>query len=50
VQAITVRDRDAGIAGLSLTDPPYPAADENDISVRLQVAGFTPWEFDWQGT
>jgi NADPH:quinone reductase-like Zn-dependent oxidoreductase len=43
MQAITVRDRDAGIAGLSLTELPYPAAAENDVSVRVHSAGFTPW-------
>jgi len=26
MQAITVSDRDAGVAGLSLTDLPYPQA------------------------
>jgi hypothetical protein len=44
MQAITVRDRDAGVAGLSLvTDLPYPAAAENDVIVRVHAAGFTPW-------
>jgi hypothetical protein len=43
MQALTVRDRDAGIAGLSLvTDLPYPAAAENDVIVRVHAAGFTP--------
>jgi hypothetical protein len=41
MQAITVRDRDAGIAGLSLTDPPYPAAAEDDV--RMRVHAVTPW-------
>jgi hypothetical protein len=39
MQAITVRDRDAGIGGLSLTDMPYPQAAENDVIVRVHAAG-----------
>jgi NADPH:quinone reductase-like Zn-dependent oxidoreductase len=50
MQAITVRDRDAGIAGLSLTDLPYPHAAENDVIVRVHAAGFTRGELDWPGT
>src|SRR6202020_2214628 len=47
MQAITVRDRDAGLAGLSLTDVPYPHAAENDVIVRVHAAGFTPGELEW---
>src|SRR5258705_5922917 len=50
MQAITVRDRDVGIAGLSLTDMPYPHAAENDVIVRVHSAGFTPGELDWPAT
>ncbi|MFD8718158.1 NADP-dependent oxidoreductase [Streptomyces sp. NPDC059629] len=50
MKAITVRDRDAGPAGLSLTDLPYPHAAENDVIVRVHAAGFTPGELDWPGT
>lgn len=50
MQAITVRDRDAGIAGLALTDMPYPHAAENDVIVRVHAAGFTPGELDWPAT
>ncbi|MFJ1990099.1 NADP-dependent oxidoreductase [Streptomyces asiaticus] len=50
MQAITVRDRDAGLAGLSLTDMPYPHAAENDVIVRVHAAGLTPGELDWPGT
>ena len=50
MQAITVRDRNAGIAGLSLTDLPYPHAAENDVIVRVHAAGFTTGELDWPGT
>jgi NADPH:quinone reductase-like Zn-dependent oxidoreductase len=47
MQAITVSDRDAGVAGLALTDLPYPEAADNDVIVRVHAAGFTPGELDW---
>ncbi|MFE6555329.1 NADP-dependent oxidoreductase [Streptomyces sp. NPDC057746] len=50
MQAITVRDRDAGFKGMSLTDMPYPHAAENDVIVQMHAAGFTPGELDWPGT
>jgi NADPH:quinone reductase-like Zn-dependent oxidoreductase len=50
MQAITVRDRDAGIGGLSLTDLPYPHAAENDVIVQVHAAGFTRGELDWPTT
>ncbi len=50
MQAITVRDRAAGIAGLTLTELPHPHAAENDVIVRVHAAGFTPGELDWPGT
>ncbi|GIF53465.1 NADPH:quinone reductase-like Zn-dependent oxidoreductase [Asanoa ferruginea] len=50
MRAITARDRAAGVAGLTLTDMPYPHAAENDVIVRVHAAGFTPGELDWPGT
>jgi NADPH:quinone reductase-like Zn-dependent oxidoreductase len=50
MQAIAVRDRDAGLAGLSLTDMPNPHAAQNDVIVRVHAAGFTPGELAWEGT
>src|SRR5512147_2864874 len=50
MRAITVRDRDAGVGGLTLTDMPYPHAAENDVIVRVHAAGFTPGELDWPAT
>lgn len=50
MHAITVRDRAAGIAGLTLTEVPHPHASENDVIVRVHAAGFTPGELDWPGT
>src|SRR5262245_54482428 len=50
MQAITVSDREAGVAGLSLTDLPYPVVSENDVVVRVHAAGFTRGELDWPDT
>jgi NADPH:quinone reductase-like Zn-dependent oxidoreductase len=50
MQAIVVRDRDAGLAGLSLTDLPDPHVAQNDVTVRVHAAGFTPGELAWTGT
>ena len=50
MRAIAVRDRTAGVRGLSLTDMPYPHAAENDVIVRVHAAGFTPGELDWPST
>jgi NADPH:quinone reductase-like Zn-dependent oxidoreductase len=50
MQAIAIRDRGAGLAGLSLADLPYPHAAENDVVVRVHAAGFTRGELAWEGT
>jgi NADPH:quinone reductase-like Zn-dependent oxidoreductase len=50
MQALTVSDRHAGLAGLALTTQPHPHAAENDVIVRVHAAGFTPGELDWPGT
>lgn len=50
VQAITVNDRNAGLAGMTLSEVPYPHMAENDAVVRVHTAGFTPGELDWPGT
>ena len=47
MQAIAIRDRDAGLAGLTLADLPYPHASENNVIVRVHAAGFTPGELGW---
>jgi NADPH:quinone reductase-like Zn-dependent oxidoreductase len=41
-RAITVSHPEAGVAGLKLTDLPYPVASENDVVVQVHAAGFTP--------
>ncbi|MGH3257182.1 MAG: NADP-dependent oxidoreductase [Streptosporangiaceae bacterium] len=50
MQAITVRDRAAGAAGLTLSDIPPPHAVQNDVIVRVYAAGFTPGELNWPST
>jgi NADPH:quinone reductase-like Zn-dependent oxidoreductase len=50
MQAITIRDRNSGVGGLTLTDLPYPHAAENDVIVRVHAAGFTPGELEWPAT
>ncbi|MEW2383814.1 NADP-dependent oxidoreductase [Micromonospora sp. NPDC047707] len=50
MQAITVRDREAGLAGLTLTELPHPHLAENEVMVRVHAAGFTPGELTWPGT
>ncbi|MDC2959650.1 NADP-dependent oxidoreductase [Streptomyces gilvifuscus] len=50
MRAITAPNRDAGVAGLTLTDLPYPHAAENDVIVRVHAAGFTRGELDWPAT
>ncbi|MFF9363900.1 NADP-dependent oxidoreductase [Streptomyces griseoluteus] len=50
MHAITVRDREAGIAGLTLENLPHPHAAENDVVVRVHAAGFTRGELDWPAT
>ncbi|QRY52989.1 NADP-dependent oxidoreductase [Mycolicibacterium septicum] len=50
MQAVITSDRAAGIAGLSLSEVPYPHAAENDVIVRVHAAAFTPGELDWPGT
>ncbi|MFH9085643.1 NADP-dependent oxidoreductase [Streptomyces sp. NPDC017673] len=47
MRAITVRDREAGVTGLTLEDLPRPHAAENDVIVRVHAAGFTRGELDW---
>jgi NADPH:quinone reductase-like Zn-dependent oxidoreductase len=50
MQALAARDREAGVAGLSLTDLPHPHAAENDVVLRVHAAGFTPGELEWPAT
>lgn len=50
MRAITVRDRGAGVGGLSLTDLPYPHAAVNDVIVQVHAAGFVPGELEWPTT
>jgi NADPH:quinone reductase-like Zn-dependent oxidoreductase len=47
MQAVVVRDRDTGLAVLSLAELPYPHAAENDVVVRVHAAGMTSGELEW---
>jgi NADPH:quinone reductase-like Zn-dependent oxidoreductase len=47
MQAVVVRDRDTGLAGLSLAELPYPHAAENDVVVGVHAAGMTSGELEW---
>ncbi|MFJ4835775.1 NADP-dependent oxidoreductase [Streptomyces sp. NPDC088747] len=50
MRAITVRDREAGVTGLTLEELPPPHAAENDVILRVHAAGFTRGELDWPAT
>jgi D-arabinose 1-dehydrogenase-like Zn-dependent alcohol dehydrogenase len=50
MQATTVRNRAAGVDGLSLTEMPDPVASGNDGIVRVHAAGFTRGALNWPGT
>ncbi|MFG1932685.1 NADP-dependent oxidoreductase [Mycobacterium sp. NPDC048908] len=50
MRAITVSYLDAGVAGMSLTDLPYPHPADNEVVVRVHAAGFTPGELEWPHT
>jgi NADPH:quinone reductase-like Zn-dependent oxidoreductase len=50
MQAITVRDRDAGVAGVSLENLPYPHAADNDVIVEVHAGGFIRTELEWERT
>ena len=50
MKAIAVSDREAGVAGLSLTDLPHPEAASNDVVVRVHAASFIFNELEWPDT
>lgn len=50
MQAITVEDRNAGLAGLKLSEVAYPHMAENDVVVQVHAAGFTSGELAWPST
>jgi NADPH:quinone reductase-like Zn-dependent oxidoreductase len=47
VKAVVVTDRNAGTAGMVLSDQPEPHASENDVIVRVHASGFTTGELSW---
>ncbi len=46
MEAITVSDREAGLAGLTLVDLPHPQAAENDVAVRARDLAPLPADLD----
>ncbi|HEY4277070.1 MAG TPA: NADP-dependent oxidoreductase [Conexibacter sp.] len=50
MKAVVVKDQDAGLAGMSLAEIPYPHAAENDVVVQVHAAGYTRGELDWPAT
>jgi NADPH:quinone reductase-like Zn-dependent oxidoreductase len=50
VRAIVATDQKAGPEGLTLTDLPYPAADNNEVVVQVCAASMTPGELTWPST
>ncbi|SFD04711.1 NADPH:quinone reductase [Nocardioides terrae] len=50
MRAITVTDRAAGPAGMTLTERPDPPAAINDVIVEVRASGFVPTETEWPST
>lgn len=50
MRAVVVTDRNAGPAGMTLTDRPEPEPAGNDVVVEVHASGFTPGELTWPGT
>ncbi|MEU8180809.1 NADP-dependent oxidoreductase [Micromonospora sp. NPDC049044] len=48
--AIVVTDQAAGMAGMTLTERPEPAAALNDVVVQVHASGFVPTELAWPST
>ena len=50
MKAVVVTDRNAGTAGMTLSEQPDPHASENDVIVRVHASGFTTGELTWPAT
>src|SRR4051812_17877181 len=50
MKAIVVTDEATGMAGLTLTDRPEPAAAINDVIVQVHASGFVSTELGWPST
>jgi len=50
MKAITVTDRAAGLAGMTLTERPEPWAAINDVIVQIHASGFVSTELEWPST
>lgn len=47
MQAIVVRDKDAGMPAMTLTEHPEPTPGYNDVVVRIMASGFLDSELGW---
>ena len=50
MKAIVVTDRNAGTAGMTLTDRPEPFAAINDVVVQIRASGWVATELEWPST
>jgi NADPH:quinone reductase-like Zn-dependent oxidoreductase len=50
MRAIVVKDRAAGMAGMTQVERPEPTAAINDVIVEVHAAGFVPTEIGWPST
>lgn len=50
MKAIAVTDKNAGRAGMKLTERPEPQAAINDVLVQIHASGFVPTEMEWPST
>ncbi|MEV6303322.1 NADP-dependent oxidoreductase [Actinoplanes sp. NPDC051861] len=50
MRAVVVTDRNAGTAGMTVSEQPDPHAAENDVVVRVHASGFTTGELSWPST
>src|SRR3954452_5031873 len=50
MKAIVVTDPDAGTAGMTLAERPYPVAAINDAVVEVHASGWVATELEWPST
>src|SRR6476661_1679306 len=50
MKAITVTDRAAGLAGMTLTERAVPPPAINDVIVQIHASGFVSTELEWPST
>jgi NADPH:quinone reductase-like Zn-dependent oxidoreductase len=50
MKAIVVKDKTAGVAGMTLTERPEPPAAINDVIVEVHASGWVSTELEWPST